>query len=119
MKILVVGGAGYIGSHVAKHLRDNGCQVVIFDNLSSSRKENILANEEFIFGDIRNFEEINQAMKGADAVVHLAALKAAGESMINPEEYALNNISGTVNLLNAMSSNSVKKILMEVIPKIK
>ncbi len=111
MKILVVGGAGYIGSHVAKQLRDHGRQVVIFDNLSSSKRENVLVGEDFIFGDVRNFEEISQAMKGADAVIYLAALKAAGESMIQPEGYAINNISGAINLLNAMCLNNVKKII--------
>ena len=110
--ILVVGGAGYIGSHVAKELIKAGHQVIVFDNLITSRKENIVAGADFIFGDVRNPDDIGGAMKqGIDAVVYLAALKAAGESMVIPEKYAVNNISGAINLLNAMAENGVKKII--------
>jgi len=110
--ILVVGGAGYIGSHVAKELIKAGHQAIVFDNLITSRKENVVAGADFIFGDVRNPADIGGAMKQSiDAVVYLAALKAAGESMIIPEKYAVNNIGGAINLLNAMAENDVKKII--------
>ncbi len=110
-KILVVGGAGYIGSHVVKALRDAGYAPIIFDNLSSGVRENVLSGTEFIQGDVRNYEEILSAIKGVDGVVYLAALKAAGESMIVPEKYAVNNIYGAINLFNAMCEAGVKNII--------
>jgi UDP-glucose 4-epimerase len=111
MNILVVGGAGYIGSHVAKELIKQGHQVTVFDNLSSGLKENILPGSAFIEGDITKPEEINQAMVGQSAVVHLAAFKSVGESMQYPEKYSHNNLYGTLNILNAMSQAGVKKII--------
>ena len=109
MKILVVGGAGYIGSHVARAFLDKGHAVTVFDNLSSGCRENLFAEAAFIEGDIRRERQISDAMKaGFDGFVHLAAFKAAGESMIAPEKYSVNNISGTINLLNAAVANNVK-----------
>ena len=75
-KILVVGGAGYIGSHVQKQLVEDGFDVVVFDNLSSGHKSNILNGAEFIEGDILDKEALVKAMNGVDGVVHLAAKKA-------------------------------------------
>lgn len=110
--ILIVGGAGYIGSHVAKAIIKAGHKAIVFDNLLTSSKENVVAGADFIFGDLRNPSDIDGAMKqDIDAVIHLAALKAAGESMIAPEKYSVNNISGAINLLNAMAGNGVKKII--------
>ncbi len=110
--ILVVGGAGYIGSHVTKELIKAGHKAIVFDNLITSRKENVVDGADFIFGDVRNPADIAGAMKqDIDAVVYLAALKAAGESMLIPEKYAVNNIGGAINLLNAMAENDVKKII--------
>lgn len=112
MKVLVIGGAGYIGSHVALELQDRGHQVTLFDNLSSGRKENILPGFGFIQGDILDYEGLKKAMgRGWDALVHLAAFKAAGESMIQPEKYSVNNITGTLNILNAASETGVDNIV--------
>jgi UDP-glucose 4-epimerase len=112
MKILVVGGAGYIGSHVAREFLDRGHSVTVFDNLSSGRRDNLFAEAEFIYGDIMDYVSISRAArKGFDALVHLAAFKAAGESMITPEKYSLNNISGTINMLNAASEAGIKHIV--------
>jgi len=107
-KVLVVGGAGYIGSHVVKALRDAGKSPVVFDNLSSGLRENLLPEIPFILGDTLFPEQLKPAMSGVDSIIHMAALKAAGESMTEPEKYAKNNISGTVNLLNAAIVAKVK-----------
>lgn len=112
MHVLAVGGAGYIGSHVVRALIDKGHKVTVFDNLSSGCRENLFPEASFIHGDIMNFEQLRQALKnGIDAFIHLAAHKAAGESMIVPEKYSLNNINGTVNLLNAAMETGVKKMV--------
>lgn len=111
-KILIAGGAGYIGSHVQKQFLEEGFEVLIFDNLSSGDKVNVLPKSEFIEGDILDCEALDKAMaKGIDGVVHLAAKKAVGDSMIHPELYAENNIKGSINLLNAMSKHNVKHIV--------
>ena len=102
MKVLVIGGAGYIGSHVVKELMKKNHTVSVFDNLSSGLRENLFPENEFIYGNILIEDDINAAFaKGFDAFVHLAAFKAAGESMIKPEKYSINNIDGTLNILNA------------------
>ena len=102
MKALIIGGAGYIGSHVARHFLDNGHQVTVFDNLSTGQIINIFPDEEFIKGDILNTDDLDSAMAvGYDLIIHLAAFKAAGESMIKPEKYSVNNITGTINILNS------------------
>ena len=106
--ILVVGGAGYIGSHVTKALRDSGRHPVVFDNLSTGLRKNLFEGIPFIHGDLLVPEDIRSAMKGIRSVIHLAALKAAGESMEVPERYALNNLNGTVHLLNAASAAGVR-----------
>ncbi|MDC0152152.1 UDP-glucose 4-epimerase GalE [Deltaproteobacteria bacterium] len=106
--VLVVGGAGYIGSHVVKALRDAGESPVVFDNMSSGLQENLFRGIPFINGDTLFPEQLASAMKGVDSIIHMAALKAAGESMTEPEKYAENNISGTINLLNAATAAKVK-----------
>jgi len=112
MHVLAVGGAGYIGSHVVRALLDRGHKVTVFDNLSSGGRENLFPEAAFIHGDILNYEQIRQALNGGiDAFIHLAAFKAAGESMIIPEKYSINNINGTINLLNAAMDCGVKKMV--------
>ncbi len=111
-KILVIGGAGYIGSHVVKALLENDFAVTVYDNLSTGQKCNLFAAAEFIEGDILDALHLEQVMKnGFAAVVHLAAKKAVGESMENPQLYALNNLIGAINILNAMVNNNVKNIV--------
>lgn len=101
MKVLVVGGAGYIGSHVVKELMKAGHKVTVFDNLSSGLLQNLFPENDFIAGDILHLETLDAAFsRGFDAFIHLAAFKAAGESMIVPEKYSVNNITGTLNLMN-------------------
>ena len=106
--ILVVGGAGYIGSHVVKALRDAGRQPVVFDNLSTGLRENLFPDIPFIHGDLLIPEQVCTAMRGIRSVIHLAALKAAGDSMLEPERYALHNLNGTVNLLHAAGTAGVR-----------
>lgn len=110
-KVLVVGGAGYIGSHVVKALRDAGKSPVVFDNLSSGLRENLLPEIPFILGDTLFPEQLKAAMRGVDSIIHMAAMKAAGESMTEPEKYAKNNISGTINLLNTATAAKVKYLV--------
>ena len=111
-RILVAGGAGYIGSHVQKQLLEEGFEVLVFDDLSSGDEVNILDGAEFIRGNILDKDVLDMAMsQDIDGVVHLAAKKAVGESMVYPEMYAENNISGSINILNAMVNNGVKHIV--------
>ena len=110
-KTLVVGGAGYIGSHVVKALRDAGESPVVFDNMSSGLRENLLPGIPFVLGDILEPEQLKSAMVGVGSIIHLAALKAAGESMIELEKYAENNLCGTINLLNAATTANVKNFV--------
>ena len=107
-KILVTGGAGYVGSHVVKALRDAGKAPLVFDNLSTGLRENLLPGIPFILGDTLASEQLKQAMSGVDSIIHMAALKAAGESMTDPGKYASNNLTGTINLLNAASEAKIK-----------
>ena len=113
MKVLVIGGAGYIGSHVVKAMMKAGHSVTVFDNMSSGREENLLDAAGFIKGDILEPVELSKAFESDEfeAVVHLAAFKAAGESMIRPEKYSVNNINGTINILNQMCDSDVNKIV--------
>ncbi|MDR2767071.1 MAG: UDP-glucose 4-epimerase GalE [Treponema sp.] len=113
MNILVIGGAGYIGSHVARELLDRGHQVTVFDNLSSGLRENLFSGAAFVHGDTLRYEQLISAMRdsGAGAAVYLAAFKAVGESMIKPEKYSVNNIIGAMHLLNAASETGLKYII--------
>ena len=112
MKVLVIGGAGYIGSHVVKAMLAAGHDVTVFDNLSSGQMVNLFPKAGFIAGDIRHPDDIGSAFaRGFDACVHLAAFKAVGESMSEPEKYSVNNLSGTINILNAACAAGCKKIV--------
>lgn len=112
MRILVIGGAGYIGSHVTRAFLDRGADVTVFDNLSTGVRENLFPEARFEEGDILDYGRLQSVMKGGfDALVHLAAFKAAGESMEKPEKYSVNNISGTLNILNAACATGVRRIV--------
>lgn len=108
----MIGGAGYIGSHVARAFLDRGAEVTVFDNLSTGVRENLFPEARFEEGDILDYGRLQSVMKeGYDALVHLAAFKAAGESMEKPEKYSVNNISGTLNILNAACAAGVRRIV--------
>ena len=125
MNILIIGGAGYIGSHVAQEFLEQGHRVTVYDNLSSGLRENLVSiatsggAAAFIHGDIHDYPGLVRAMKSAsldagasfDALIHLAASKAAGESMLQPEKYSRNNIIGTLNIINAAVETGINKFV--------
>ncbi len=112
MNVLVIGGAGYIGSHTVLELCENGHSVAVFDNLSTGHLINIDSRAEFIQGNILNNDDLKVFFNGQfDAVFHFAALKAAGESMLEPGKYATSNITGTINILNQMVENNVTNFI--------
>jgi UDP-glucose 4-epimerase len=111
-KVLVTGGAGYIGAHVAAELLNEGYGVRIYDDFSNGLHRRVDGKLSDIFeGDIKDREKLIQAMKGIDAIIHLAAKKAVEESVKNPLKYYENNVGGTLNLLAAMSLKGVKQIV--------
>lgn len=120
MNILLTGGAGYIGSHVVVALEKAGHSTTIYDNFSNSSKV-VLKNLALILGrevacingDIRDTKLLNQTMNqfSIGTVIHLAGLKAVGESVTNPLEYYENNVQGSLSLLRAMSERNIKNIV--------
>ncbi|MFW6006833.1 MAG: UDP-glucose 4-epimerase GalE [Halanaerobiales bacterium] len=112
MKILVTGGAGYIGSHVARCLIEEEHDIVVLDNLVKGHREAV-AGGKFIKGDLENLDLLNKIMQKEDieGVIHLAAHSLVGESMENPGKYYQNNVSNGVNLLEAMVDNGVEHIV--------
>ena len=115
-KILVTGGAGYIGSHTVVELIDAGYDVVVVDNLSNSSKESLKRVEEitgkqvkFYENDIADMVAMDKIFgeNDIDSVIHFAGLKAVGESVEKPLEYYKNNISGTLNMCEVMKNHDV------------
>lgn len=120
MKILVTGGAGYIGSHTCVELLNNNYEVVILDNFSNSKKSTInnikkITNKDIILyeGDMIDKTLLNKIFKEnkIDAVIDFAAFKAVGESVSKPVSYYQNNVSTILNLLEVMQNNNVKKLV--------
>ena len=114
MKVLVLGGAGYIGSHTVYELIDNGIDAVVVDNLETGFMEAVHPNAKFYKGDLRDrmFLDIVLAEeKDIDAVIHFAANSQVGESMVNPLKYYDNNLCGTKTLLDALVAHGIDKIV--------
>ncbi len=120
MKILLTGGAGYIGSHTAVELDKAGHEIVIVDNLVNSKEEAVRRVEEiigksvpFVKADVRDRESMDSIFKtyNIDAVIHFAGLKAVGESCMKPLEYYENNMNATFVLLDVMRNNGCKNII--------
>lgn len=113
MKVLLFGGAGYIGTHVAMAFLDRGDHVGIYDNLSSGLRSNVPEGAEFFEGDILDREKVAEVLsKGWDAAVHLAAFKAAGESMVKPEKYSENNISGSLIIMTECEKHGCMNFIL-------
>jgi len=112
MKVLVVGGAGYIGSHMVKMLLAEGHEVMTFDNLSSGHRDAVLGGE-FFFGDLADRAELDAAFvrHRPDAVMHFASFIQVGESVRRPDMYYRNNFSNTLNLLDVMVAHDVKHFI--------
>ncbi len=118
--ILVTGGAGYIGSHCALSLIEQGYEVVVFDNLSTGHKQTVEtiknitgSNFNFINGNLLNPEDLDKTFssRNIDAVIHFAAFSQVAESVKDPAKYYRNNICGTLNLLESMRKYNVNKIV--------
>lgn len=112
MKILVVGGAGYIGSITNSELQKADFETVVFDSLEHGHKWAI-KNTKLIRGNLLNIDEIKNALKSEkpDGVIHFAAYIEAGESMIDPAKYYRNNIIGSLNLLDAMVQTNANNLV--------
>jgi len=112
-RILITGGAGYIGSHAVRVLLDKGHQIVVYDNCVNGHKESVPENAELFVGDLSDKEKLNQVFKKYkfDAVIHFAAFIEAGESMKEPAIFYRNNVVNTLNLLETMTANGVKRIV--------
>jgi UDP-glucose 4-epimerase len=112
MRILVVGGAGYIGSHVARFLRSRGHTVRVFDNLSLGHAAAV-PPDELIVGDLADIPAIETALADhrIDAVMHFAANALVPESVADPAKYYRNNVTGTLNLLDAMRYRGVNRLV--------
>ncbi|MEE3475511.1 MAG: NAD-dependent epimerase/dehydratase family protein, partial [Ruminococcus sp.] len=114
MKILVLGGAGYIGSHTVYRLIEEGNEVVIFDNLETGHIEAVHPQAVFYKGDLRNRAEIDSVLDketDIDAVIHFAANSLVGESMVKPLKYYDNNLCGTKVLLESLVAHGVDKVV--------
>jgi len=112
MKILVCGGAGYIGSHMVRWLGKSGHDITVFDNLSTGHVESILG-VKLVIGDLLNFAAIDEVLARCkfDLVIHFCAKAQVGESVSDPFLYYDNNVVGTLNLLKAMHKNNVNKLI--------
>ena len=109
-KILVTGGAGYIGCVTTRHLLQRGFEVVVIDDLSRGHRENV-APELLHILRLQDTDGVARLLEGVDAVVHFAAHSAVGESMREPELYFSNNVGGTVSLLEAMVRAGVRRLV--------
>jgi UDP-glucose 4-epimerase len=113
--ILVVGGAGYIGSHIVRDLSEHGYHCIVYDNLSEGHREAVeaAAGPRCIFDDINDAGTLNKTFEkeSIDAVMHFSAFAYVGESVVNPEKYYQNNVSATITLLSAMRKYNVKNFV--------
>jgi UDP-glucose-4-epimerase GalE len=108
--VLVVGGAGYIGSHTAHTLRRKGYEAIIYDNLSTGHKS-LTEGFELVVGDLFDAAKLAQVLKRVDAVMHFAAHAYVGESVEDPRKYFHNNVEGSLALLNAVVDSKVRKFI--------
>ncbi|MGC1645226.1 MAG: UDP-glucose 4-epimerase GalE [Candidatus Sulfotelmatobacter sp.] len=110
LSVLVVGGAGYIGSHAARELRRRGHNAIIYDNLCTGHQY-LAEGFELIVGDISDAAKLNSVLQRVDAVMHFAAHAYVGESVSNPRKYFQNNVADALSLLNAVIDSGVRKFI--------
>jgi len=110
LSVLVIGGAGYIGSHVAHVLKRGGYEAILYDNLSTGH-ESLARGFELIVGDIADSVKLAPVLRRVDAVMHFAALAYVGESVVNPRKYFQNNVVAGIALLNAVIDSKVRKFI--------
>jgi UDP-glucose-4-epimerase GalE len=110
LAVLVVGGAGYIGSHVARALRRSGYDVIIYDNLSTGHRR-LADGFELVVGDIGDAAKLTSVLARADAVMHFAAHAYVGESVENPRKYFRNNVESALCLLNATVDTGIRRLV--------
>ena len=113
-RFLVTGGAGFIGSNIVERLVKEGSKVVVLDDLSSGKLENLKSVKDkitFVKGDIRSEKDLDKALKGIDFVLHQAALRSVPKSMLYPLEYNDVNVNGTLRLLKKAKKNNVKRVV--------
>ncbi len=111
MRIIVTGGAGFIGSALAHRLIAGGADVRVLDNLSTGRLENVPHKAEFVLGDLRDLEQVADACRDVEVVFHQAAIRSVPRSMDDPGLTNDSNITGTLNLLRAASASGVRKVV--------
>ncbi len=110
-RVLVTGGAGFIGSHITDHLIEGGHSVTVLDDLSGGLEENINPNAKFIKGSINNKELVDNLMPHIDLVYHLAAYAAEGLSIYNPIFNYMNNVMGSINLISTAVNNNIERFV--------
>lgn len=112
-KILVIGGAGYIGTALSTRLLTEGARITVFDNLSTGQIDLIDRRAEFVRGDIRNASEVEHVClaRDFDMVIHLAALKSVNTGQLEPANFVKSNVTGTLNTLEAMRKASIPNII--------
>jgi UDP-glucose 4-epimerase len=111
MRVLVTGGAGFIGSHTVEALLGRGAGVTVLDNLSSGVRENIPRSARFVEGDIRSAESVERAVAGAEAIIHLAAFASVPDSFARPRQCMTINVEGTIRVLEAAVKHGVRRIV--------
>jgi len=113
MRVLVTGGAGYIGSVVVEELLSDGHEVIVFDNLSKGHRASVAAKAEFITGDLLNQELLTDTLRigHVDAVIHMAADSLVSESVVQPAKYYRNNVVGGLSLLESMREAKVRRLV--------
>jgi UDP-arabinose 4-epimerase len=110
MRVLVVGGAGYIGSHTARALQRSGHEAILFDNLSTGHRR-LAAGFELIEGDVHDAAKVRESLRGADAAMYFAGYTSVAESVRDPRKYFDNNVFGGLTLLHAMLDAGVRTIV--------
>src|SRR3984893_493688 len=113
MRVLVTGGAGYIGSVVVEELLEQGNAAIVYDNLSKGHPESVAPGAEFIRGELLDKEALQHALveHKIEAVIHMAADSLVGESFQNPAKYYANNVAAGLSLLEAIRSAHVSRIV--------